>query len=341
LLFGLIFLMPGLAKLHSALVDGWANADHVRGIFWRQWLLVSEYETRRPPLASAITALPSGLLELGAWLVIVFEIGFIGAVLLRPLRPLVAGAGLLFHAFTRVTMNIRFAMLIPAYVGLIDWAAIVRTLSRRLGIARVHLATPDTSGGWCVVAVLRSLDVFALFEPAEPAAGEGPSGRQRRWLHVVGIALVVGQLCVSGARVVSMRSERAGVAREAASQWSRWRWPFDAYPDFSKRRTEIEVWEVRLGLRDGREIPVEPAAYARAYGSAASTAWLFEYALAEEDVERRRAEVVALVRAVVDRAGDETAAQANEARLYAVRHRVAARAPERLGERLLHELTRE
>ena len=338
ILFGLIFLMPGLAKLHAAIVDGWAEADRVRAIFWRSWLLISHYQGGGLPHAASVTALPSPLLAIGAWLIIAFEIGFVVAILFRPLRPIVAAAGLAFHAFTRVTMAIPFTMLTPAYVALIDWVAIAHGLRRRFGIGRIRLPWSDARQGRRLTAMARALDVFDVLDPGDagPPAPPLPAADERRrgrWLHAVGITLVLAQVVVSGARIVALHGEGNVITRDS-SRWSRWRWPFDAYPTFSRVQTELDLSVVRLGLADGREVSITPSAYARTYGSASKTWFLFDYAHTHEDPERRRAELGALARAIADHATGVRPADVREIRLYAIRYLLASRRPERVGERL-------
>jgi hypothetical protein len=331
-LFGLVFLAPGLAKLHAVLTGGW-TADHLRAVLWHQHLELSHYQPGRPPSVEAAAGLPSWLLEAGGWSVIAFEVGFVVLVLFRVLRPLAAASGLAFHWLTGVVLRIRFAMLLPAYVALVDWAALSRWLRRTLRIPSVRMR-PSTDRGRTVAAAVRSLDVLDVFEAQGPIAPDDARGRGR-WLHGIGIALVAAQLLVSVVRVASMRAEGTIDDPETASRWSRWRWPFDAYPDFTRERSEIEMHEIRLRLADGREVLVPPSAFASTYGPAAKTSWLFEFALSDANAERRRARLVPLVRAVVDHAPEDLLAGATEASLHSVRYRIdGPDPPRRLEERV-------
>jgi hypothetical protein len=332
-LFGLIYFAPGLAKLHAAISDGWTDAGFVRSILHHQGLELTHYETGPAPPVASVVALPSWCLTTGAWLVIAFEVGFGAAVLIRPLRPFAAVAGLAFHAVNGAVLRIRFAMLVPAYVALVDWAALARGVRRVFGIARVPLWTSQGSTRRRVAsAALRSVDVLDVFEAQ--GTDEAAPERGRIALRILGIALVAGQLIWSVSRVAAIRSDGPDPAVRASGRWGRQRWPFDAYPDFTRRRTIAEVREIRVALRDGREVTLGPSAFARTYGSAANTSWLFEYALLETCADGRRPRIVPLVRAVVEHAPPEVRAIAVQASLHTIRWRVDGLSPVRLDERL-------
>jgi hypothetical protein len=123
-LFGLIYFAAGLAKLIDAVVHDWATAAYQHRIIWTLWGLRNLYDG---PVAAPtwLEALPSWMLTAGAVGVISFEVATIFLILFRPLRPWVAVAGIGFHMLTGVVLGIWFSFLTPAYVALIDWAAIL------------------------------------------------------------------------------------------------------------------------------------------------------------------------------------------------------------------------
>jgi hypothetical protein len=312
-LLGLVYLASGLAKLHAALAAGWASADAQRAISWSNWLERTAYEGRGPNAARFADS-PSWLLSAGAWAAIAFEIAFLPAVLLRRSRLVAAAAGVGFHGATAALLRIKFRTLVTSYVSLVDWAALARGVRRRLGVPAVR-PPPGALG-----SIARSFDVLQVLEPS---VGDAAAPRVRsRAVLAVGLALVLGQAVVSGLRLVAVRTEEDAPDPESAARYSRWRWPFDIYPHFSRRRAVEEMQEVRLLLDDGTTVPLPPRAYASLFGPAAKTAWALEIAVAEPDADRRRARLEALVRALVERAPPELRARAVEASLVTVPWRV-------------------
>jgi hypothetical protein len=291
ILLGLIYLVPGAAKLARAATDGWAGAESLRRILWSQWLTRALYEPGYTP-PRWLDGLPSWLLTAGGLAVAGFEAGFLWLVLFRRARPLLAVAGVLFHLLTGLTLGIWFKFLVPAYVALIDWSALGRALGARLGgLPGGGPRLAGRAGGGAPHDRWRS-GATDTRSSTGGGTGDGPDDRRgaataRRAAPEGGRAkaavLAVGAILIAGQASVS-------VLRVAAPAWPVPVWPFDSYPRFtSKRAAEIVVWEPRAVLEDGREIRLSPAAYARALGSPARCRRNTESILREPDPARRRA----------------------------------------------------
>jgi predicted DCC family thiol-disulfide oxidoreductase YuxK len=122
-LLGMLYFIPGIAKLHSALTVGWASAANLQHIIWRKWFEIVLFDVHaRTPVR--LDLLPPRLLELAAYSVIAFEIGFIFLVLFRRARPILALAGIGFHIGNGLGLGIWFTTLFPVYVMLIDWVSL-------------------------------------------------------------------------------------------------------------------------------------------------------------------------------------------------------------------------
>jgi len=219
ILFGLVYLGPGVAKLASAVGEGWASPDHLRLIVWWQWFARSLYQPGFTP-ARWVDSLPSWLVGAGGLAVIAFEIGFAFLVLFRRARHGLVAAGLLFHLVNGVVLGIWFAFLIPAYVALVDWAAI----GRRFGVA-------DESPARAVA----------------PPAGV-------RWVLVVAAVLIAAQAGTSAGRI--LRPQWAGpvwpfdlyptFASRRAPETALWE-PRALLDDGRERRLGAHAWARAFG----------------------------------------------------------------------------------------------
>jgi hypothetical protein len=276
ILFGLIFAATGAAKLHAALTAGWAEPEQVRHLVRSVWLIHQLDDPRAGP-AISVEGMPDWLLSAGAVGVIAFQLSFLPLVLVRPVRPLLAIAGILFHRVNAAVLNIAFAFLVPAYAVLVDWVASLRWLGKRLGLAPVAVRyDPRCPSCRRRIALLRALDALDLVTPVEdpglvdhrvagalravpllwplapllarlrsphrrheviPAA-VSPAARGRA-VRVVGAMLIVGQ---------GATSALAGLDPPP--------WPFDRYPTFTRlaREREVRLLEARAILAGGEEV---------------------------------------------------------------------------------------
>jgi predicted DCC family thiol-disulfide oxidoreductase YuxK len=166
ILMGLLYLIPGLAKLERTLVAHWASASNLENVFWRKWLETSLFATTSLP-SIRIDLWPSWLIGLSGIGVIAFEIGFLFVVLFRRLRAPAAFAGLGFHIGNGLILQIWFTTLLPAYVALIDWCAFGRWMSA--AEKRSFTVLYDGQCRFCrrTVAILKSLDLFDVIQPKQ------------------------------------------------------------------------------------------------------------------------------------------------------------------------------
>jgi hypothetical protein len=141
LLMGLIYFFPGAWKL-LAVGWTWALGDNIKYTMYHKWFDLGGY---RPPFAvDAFPLLYRGL-GLGA---LAFELGFVIAIFLTPLRRLLVMAGLAFHIWIRLFLDIKLYGLSWCYAAFIDWAGLARRLSTSSRLVRSPDSErePDRSG---------------------------------------------------------------------------------------------------------------------------------------------------------------------------------------------------
>ena len=193
LLFGLVYLGPGVAKLASTVTQGWSSAANLQRIVWEQWLFRSLYQPGYTP-PSWVDALPSWIFVTAGIATIAFETGFVCLVLVRAARPFLAVAGLFFHAMNGLALAIWFGFLVPAYAALIDWVSV----GRRLAGDSALLVLYDGDCRLCrrAIAILRSLDALDTMT-ALPGITDDP--RRRAHADVTGEMLAHDVWVLEGA----------------------------------------------------------------------------------------------------------------------------------------------
>ena len=171
-LIGLVYLFPGLAKLHSAMTQGWASPDNLRALLWHKWFELHLYHAGfvLPP---RVDELPSAMLTIAGTTTILFEVGFVVLVLFRGVRPFLVLAGLAFHIGNAYFMSIPFTHLLQAYPCLIDWTGLGRRLWH-LGGREPLIVLYDGGCRLCrrTVALLRSFDLLDDLEPVDGLSGD-------------------------------------------------------------------------------------------------------------------------------------------------------------------------
>lgn len=124
LIMGLIYFFPGAWKL-LAVGWTWALGDNIKYTMHHKWFDLGGY---RPPFP--VDAYPFLYRGLGL-AALAFELGFVIAIFLAPLRRLLVIAGLAFHTWIRLFLDIKLYALSWCYAAFIDWAG----LWRRLGMS--------------------------------------------------------------------------------------------------------------------------------------------------------------------------------------------------------------
>jgi hypothetical protein len=171
LLMGLLYLGPGIAKLQSSLTDGWASPVNLRMTMWKRWLQLYWYDPHWVKVVRADSLPAWVLMTLGAG-VVAFEIGFIFAVFLRRLRPYLALWGMAFHIGNALVLKIWFGTLAAAYVGLIDWTAVWRFVSRRAGVPLLVFYNQGCGRRRRMIATLKTFDLLDALEPVAAVSGD-------------------------------------------------------------------------------------------------------------------------------------------------------------------------
>lgn len=125
-LLGVVYFFPGFWKLATSGL-AWVTSDNVRNQMWWKW---AEWGAM-PPLR--VDRVP-GLVEVGAGLVVAFELSFFALASVPRARRALALAGLLFHQATRAFFFITFTSLWACYGCLVFPGA--RALGRARAISR-------------------------------------------------------------------------------------------------------------------------------------------------------------------------------------------------------------
>jgi hypothetical protein len=103
-------------------------------------------------------------------------------------------------------------------------------------------------------------------------------------------------------------------------------------------RPTLATWELRIQGHDGRDVPIDPAVFERAFDTPGFTQDLFKRTAAEPDRARQRALSLALARAIARHLPEETWRGAGHFRAYVSRWRMRRPPPELLQRELIHEL---
>ncbi|MEO6576617.1 MAG: HTTM domain-containing protein [Polyangiaceae bacterium] len=122
-LFSCIYFFPGMWKLRSSGL-GWATSDNLRNQMYTKWFQwggwLPAFRIDEHPL----------LLEVSAFSVLAFELGFPFLMLSRRTRLLAALGGLAFHFSGDAFLRIRFPSLWVCYVALVDWGPLAERVRR-------------------------------------------------------------------------------------------------------------------------------------------------------------------------------------------------------------------
>jgi hypothetical protein len=294
-LLGLLYLMPGAAKLLKTVTAGWASAANLRRVLWLKWFEIESFWSAAKPVLR-IDLAPSWVLTAAGLAVIAFELGFIAVVFVRRLRPYLALAAIAFHVGNGIFLGIWLTTLIPVYVCLIDFAALGRRFGFDLDSNKVPVEQP---------AVVRACGVF----------------------------LVAAQVTISS--VMCVATEVPGftsrlpllggpLQRIAATKPV---WPFHCYPTFAYPTPEtFSIWEARWEITS-REVRVSPEAYRERFRNSAVAFNLLTAAVAETEPSKLHAFSEDLTRSLGAVEDPATRAQASALRVYRIRYRLGPGAP--------------
>ncbi len=135
-LMGLIYFFPGLLKYMSGGLD-WIFTNNLVNHARLTWLSFDEVPAIR------IDQWPAPLVWGAAAATILFELGFLFAILFRRTRPWAAIVGFTFHIATHLLMGIAFTSLRMLYLTFVPWHRVLPAIRRQLqGVHRRKLAPP-------------------------------------------------------------------------------------------------------------------------------------------------------------------------------------------------------
>ncbi len=157
-LIGLIFFFPGVHKLLEA-GWGWIWSDNLRNQMYFKWLEHRQVSFRIDHYPLALRGL--------AFVAVAFELSALWLLPWRRARPVVALAAFGFHMFTELFMFIRFTVLWPSYVVLLDSHDALRGLAAEVYRRKLVVRAPRAT-----LAVLRSADPFGrvVYRPSDERA---------------------------------------------------------------------------------------------------------------------------------------------------------------------------
>ena len=152
LLIGVIYLFPGMWKLHAGIE--WFASDNIKFLmyqFWSEKGFLPAFRIDRYPFLYRACGLGT----------VVFETSFFFCLFFPRLRLLALAAGLLFHLLTEIYLRIFFLSLLLCYAAFVDW----NWLCGRIGSLLYRcdlLLTYDSrdASDRRLVASLRLFDVF-------------------------------------------------------------------------------------------------------------------------------------------------------------------------------------
>lgn len=180
LFIGFMFFTAGFPKI----LGGWLDPDSMAT---RGHLLNQYFVRGRTELLSGFAVeldLPWLWLFLD-WATIIFEVGFLVAVLRPGWTRLFVCLAVVFHFSTMLTLNIAFLVNIPAYAAFLPWDRIHNVLKERSSASQKQSAEILKYGAALILAfsVIKLVDISAVVMPnKEPSFNE---------IILIGIALLI------------------------------------------------------------------------------------------------------------------------------------------------------
>ena len=155
----LVYFFPGFWKIATKGPE-WIFSDNLNNQMLQKWF---ELEYHQPLIP--LHELP-GSSQMGALTAVVFELGFIFALLWPRSRALWAAMGLAFHNLTWLLMNISFMTLQAMYVMFVDWQRLLAWLGRRCH-GEEMIVLYDNHCKLCrrTISILDSLDWLSVVRP--------------------------------------------------------------------------------------------------------------------------------------------------------------------------------
>ena len=164
-LIGLLYFSAGLGKLAAAWHSHWLDSTNLQNLIRERWLVERLY-AKTFSHNVRFDELPSTLLQAGAGVTIAFELMALFLVPFRRTRWIVILCGIAFHLNNGILLDIWFYSLVIAYVSMVDWAWLGRTVIKRACSGPVAVVYDDTCE-FCrsAIAILKTLDIFDALRP--------------------------------------------------------------------------------------------------------------------------------------------------------------------------------
>ena len=180
LFIGFMMFTAGFPKL----LGGWLNGDTfaAQGHLLNQYFMRGRTELLAGFMVEANLPWMWGILD---WATVLFEMGFLVAVLRAGWTRLFVCFAVLFHFSTMMTLNIAFLVNFPAYAAFLPWTKIHGQISSRVNSGSTSLTIPLVFGGILVVVfgIIKYIDSLKIVMPTrEPSFDE---------LTLIGGALII------------------------------------------------------------------------------------------------------------------------------------------------------
>jgi HTTM domain len=180
LLIGVLYLFPGLWKLHAG--PEWFLGDNIKYTMYDFW--------------SRKGFLPALRIDRYPWLyrgsglaTIIFETSFLFCLFFPRLRLLAVAGGVLFHWMTKVYLRIFFTSLLVCYAAFVNWSWLCEGIGRMFGAHALSLVYDGRSRvSRRLIASLRSLDVFHLVRCIDAFADDARAGDTHSFDGIVATA---------------------------------------------------------------------------------------------------------------------------------------------------------
>lgn len=170
LFIGFMMFTAGFPKI----LGGWLNGDTfaTRGHLLNQYFVRGRTELLSEYMVNMDLPLIWGILD---WMTVLFETGFLIAVLRAGWTRLFVCFAILFHFSTMLTLNIAFLVNFPAYAAFLPWGKIHDSISSLIDSKAKPHTIPLIFGGvfFGLFIIIKIIDKMSLFMPTkEPSFDE-------------------------------------------------------------------------------------------------------------------------------------------------------------------------
>ena len=208
LLTGFAMFTAGLPKILGGWLDPSTQAVQSRVI---DQFFVHERQDLLAPVALRLDA--PWLWEMLDWATVLFEVGFLIAILYPLSTRLFAAGAVLFHTGVMLIMNIAFLPNLPIYAAFLPWSRIARALRPHVDALRPRLSMWSIGGLFCGTALFFG----TVGSPLHWLDAAVPFQSGLTLMDVVGMGIALGVVVGMGIASLSrwlVRSRGTHVSRE-------------------------------------------------------------------------------------------------------------------------------